>query len=61
MPGKKAAQARWRVFEKLTAGMYNSPGVKVERNVRLPARHSQGQKNRTREIDALLTATWPVY
>jgi len=55
MPGKKAAQARWRVFEKLAASMYSSPGVKVERNVRLPVRHSQGQKNRTREIDVLLT------
>jgi CBS domain-containing protein len=57
MPRKKSSKEKGRVLEILAAGLYDQPGVKVERNVRLPARHTDGKRKRTREIDILIQGT----
>ncbi len=57
MPRKKSSKEKGRVLEKLAASLYHEPGVTVERNVRLPARHADGGKKRTREIDILIRGT----
>lgn len=67
-PNKKNPSRKKRVAEHITKGrllesvvamMHEYPGVKVEKNVELPARHSS--KARTREIDVLLTGSVAEY
>lgn len=54
MPRKKSSKKKGTVFEKLTASMYDLPGVSVQRNVKLPVRRVVGKKKRKREIDVLV-------
>jgi hypothetical protein len=50
---KGSTRAKGDVLEKIISEMHDVPGVKVERNVFLPARDGSG---RTREIDVLITS-----
>jgi hypothetical protein len=47
--------AKARILETVVAMMHDYSGVKVEKNVELPAKHAT--KGRTREVDVLLTST----
>lgn len=51
--GGQSTVSKGRMIEAIVAGMHESDGVKVERNVKLPPIGSQGPK---REIDVLLSS-----
>lgn len=52
--GKQSFKAKGSIAEDIAAWLHHWPGVKVERNVRLPA---QNDPTRKREIDVLLTTS----
>jgi hypothetical protein len=58
--GTQSTTARGRLVEQIVATLHEEPGIKIQRNVRLPGR---GTSNRRREIDILITrsvAGYPV-
>jgi hypothetical protein len=52
--GENTSKAKGDIAEAIAAWLHDWPGVKVERNVRLPA---QSDPSRKREIDVLLTTS----
>lgn len=59
IPDVSDSTAKGRILETVVAMMHEYSGVKVEKNVKLPARH--GVKKRKREVDVLLTSTVAEY